>query len=533
MNLPNVGDRISYSGHLGTVKFNGQVDNTTGTWLGVEWDEPDRGKHDGVKDGKRYFSCRVPTAGSFIRLSANVLRGVSFLTALQSKYIEAFHGTSSQERVTLGSSNGVIEVEAVNLDKIRGKFARLERLREVSLENELVAGADPPGLVMKTCPNIRGLNLSTSLLSDWLIVANIAIELPALRSLSLNRNRLRIPPQPGRMPSAFLNVTNLELNGTLTTWQEMQYITSFMPKLLVVELGYNNISRMTDNEGPASPAVHIETLNLDSNNINDWQDLGRALSHYHHLERLILTSNKIEFIPNPDEHSYRWDSLKHLSLASNALRQWKDIDALALWCPFLISFSLNGNPVTQHDDGAHHARVFTIARMPTLKTLDSTTITPKERTDCELFYLSWISQHFRFDGDPKSVAYKTALIREHPRWEELCNKHGRPATDLQPSSLHDNLNSKLIELQVLPVSSSSPTTDSTAEMVIMRVLPTMTLKMFRIKVRKQLKCPKDKNVSLWLKMNDGSWNELGAEKDQQSADWLGLENGSQLTCCIH
>jgi tubulin-specific chaperone E len=58
MNLPLVGDRISYSNHLGTVKFVGSVENTSGTWLGVEWDDPKRGKHDGVKDGKRYFSCR-------------------------------------------------------------------------------------------------------------------------------------------------------------------------------------------------------------------------------------------------------------------------------------------------------------------------------------------------------------------------------------------------------------------------------------------------------------------------------------------
>lgn len=56
--LPLVGGRISYFGHLGTVKFIGEVENTTGIWLGIEWDNPDRGKHDGVKDGKRYFSCR-------------------------------------------------------------------------------------------------------------------------------------------------------------------------------------------------------------------------------------------------------------------------------------------------------------------------------------------------------------------------------------------------------------------------------------------------------------------------------------------
>jgi len=54
---PIVGARICLNSHLGTVRFIGQVDNTTGTWIGVEWDDPTRGRHDGCKDGKRYFSC--------------------------------------------------------------------------------------------------------------------------------------------------------------------------------------------------------------------------------------------------------------------------------------------------------------------------------------------------------------------------------------------------------------------------------------------------------------------------------------------
>jgi hypothetical protein len=52
----------------------------------------------------------------------------------------------------LGSSKGAIEVEAVGLDKIRGKFAKLQTLREVSLDGENVAASDPPGEIRKTCP---------------------------------------------------------------------------------------------------------------------------------------------------------------------------------------------------------------------------------------------------------------------------------------------------------------------------------------------------------------------------------------------
>jgi hypothetical protein len=55
-----VGERRSYDGALCTVRYIGEVAGTTGSWLGVEWDDPSRGKHDGQHKGVRYFSCRSP-----------------------------------------------------------------------------------------------------------------------------------------------------------------------------------------------------------------------------------------------------------------------------------------------------------------------------------------------------------------------------------------------------------------------------------------------------------------------------------------
>lgn len=55
---PTIGARISLSSHVGTIRFIGPVEGYSGQWLGVEWDEPSRGKHDGTKDGVRYFSCK-------------------------------------------------------------------------------------------------------------------------------------------------------------------------------------------------------------------------------------------------------------------------------------------------------------------------------------------------------------------------------------------------------------------------------------------------------------------------------------------
>lgn len=56
---PALGRRIRVNGYVGTIKYIGEVEGTTGTWLGIEWDDPARGKHDGIKNGKEYFVCRL------------------------------------------------------------------------------------------------------------------------------------------------------------------------------------------------------------------------------------------------------------------------------------------------------------------------------------------------------------------------------------------------------------------------------------------------------------------------------------------
>lgn len=52
-----IGKRLSYDGRLCTVRYHGEVQGTKGEWLGVEWDDPTRGKHAGEHQGVKYFEC--------------------------------------------------------------------------------------------------------------------------------------------------------------------------------------------------------------------------------------------------------------------------------------------------------------------------------------------------------------------------------------------------------------------------------------------------------------------------------------------
>ena len=65
------GKRLSYDGNPCTVRYLGSVQSTKGEWLGVEWDDAGRGKHDGSHDGIKYFECKFlmstasPATGMF------------------------------------------------------------------------------------------------------------------------------------------------------------------------------------------------------------------------------------------------------------------------------------------------------------------------------------------------------------------------------------------------------------------------------------------------------------------------------------
>ncbi|KAL0577801.1 hypothetical protein V5O48_004168 [Marasmius crinis-equi] len=325
------------------------------------------------------------------------------------------------------------------------------------------------------------------------------------------------------MSNAFLNLLELELNGTLTTWQQFRAIIPFMPKLRAVEMGYNHLS---DLSGSSSPQSSIESLNFDNNNLSDWGRLWDDLRSLSHLERIVLASNHITRIPSPEKHQVN-PVLKHISLLSNLLDSWKDIDALSLWFPGLLTLSITGNPLVETSEDARYSRQFIIARVPTLAALDAAAVSTRERTDSEIFYLSHISQQPNFD------AGSTALLREHPRWDVLCQRYGVPDRVSKHPEHSEKLSSKLFGIHLRRVRAPTPEQRlvESAEAMPLRVLPTMTLKVFRLKVRKTMKVQPQEEMTLWVLMPDGKWIELGIERDGQDLEWLGLEEGSQLACC--
>jgi hypothetical protein len=81
-----IGQRISVEGSVATVRYVGKLDSDVdNVWVGVEWDDVSRGKHDGSYQGRRYFTCLNGGSGSFLKLH-KLDYGVDFVTAVHDRY---------------------------------------------------------------------------------------------------------------------------------------------------------------------------------------------------------------------------------------------------------------------------------------------------------------------------------------------------------------------------------------------------------------------------------------------------------------
>lgn len=203
-------------------------------------------------------------------------------------------------------------MEAVNLDKVRSKLSNLSALREVSLDGVMVAVSDPPGTTSQTCPSeslqsssrapshllppdIRGLDLSKSLIYSWNTIADIARELQHLQRLSLkwvvslvspcfvndspSQNRFQPIHESHNLNGCFNCLTELRLNSTLMTWRNILAVIEFMPKLQDLEIGHNNFTDADlDNGGCYPQRVSLQSVKLNSNRFSSWTSVCSTLS---------------------------------------------------------------------------------------------------------------------------------------------------------------------------------------------------------------------------------------------------------------
>ncbi|KAI5466189.1 hypothetical protein BGZ63DRAFT_375567 [Mariannaea sp. PMI_226] len=447
------GQRISYDGALCTVRYIGEVAGTTGSWLGVEWDDPARGKHDGCHKGVRYFSCtsKSPIVASFVRPSRPADPSRHFLDAVNVKYASEYtlaDGRRAAEEIFFFGKRA----EEVGFEKIRTKQANIGELKVVVVDDLRILSAlaqdEEEGIITKTCPKITHLDLSRNLFDRLGPVTDICRELPSLDSLRLSGNRLQGILEDDS-EGAFNGVKELFLEETLMTWEDMGHLAAKCPSLTSLNATSNQLFSLPCISYGGLLSSTLTTLTLEFNFFSTMADLG-AIAPLTALRSLHLKGNNITAIsPEGVEAPVFPQSLEYLDVSYNNIQTWSFIDNLPKHFPGLRSLRISHNPVYDAADmetntsSSEESHMFTIARLGALKSLNFSHITPDDRIDAEMFYLSRIGK--QLSAAPETEA--PHIIALHPRYAELCETYGEPIVVRRPKMNPAFIDARLITVE--------------------------------------------------------------------------------------
>ncbi|KAH9794663.1 Tubulin-folding cofactor E [Citrus sinensis] len=446
---------------IGTVKYVGEVQGYSGTWLGVDWDYGN-GKHDGSINGVRYFQAKSQKSGSFVRVH-NLSPGISLPEALRVRY----RGESSKEEE---ASNKHVSIELVGKDKIQDKFSKFEELTSAALP---YLGVSSPGANIGTIvTNLKELDLTGNLLSDWKVgvpaficvigngsfafvksyghsqgsvhrcriylslqdIGAFGEQLPALAVLNLSNNLMS--KEVTGLPQ-LKSIRILVLNCTGVNWMQVEILKHSLPALEELHLMGNSISEITPVSSPIMQGFdNLQLLNLEDNCIAEWSEILK-LCQIRSLEQLYLNKNNLNriYYPNNDtihelvsaheshEESYLpFQNLCCLLLGNNMIEDLASIDSLDSF-PKLMDIRLSENPVSDPGRGGI-PRFAIIARLGKIKILNGSEVSHRERKESEIRYVRLVMS--KLHDNPEEIK------RLHPRFGELKEFHGiedeRPST---------------------------------------------------------------------------------------------------------
>ncbi|TVY93885.1 Tubulin-specific chaperone E [Lachnellula willkommii] len=428
----HVGQRISFESALCTVRYIGPVEGTEKEWLGVEWDDPTRGKHDGEHKGKRYFTCssKARTAGSFVRPTRQADPEQSFVEAVHQKYAAEITNQQAPEALDKQIVISGKVAEEVGFDKIRLQLSQLHELKIIIVDGLRINCAEKDGrAIREVCPKIVELDLSRNLFEIWEEVVHICRELDDLRSLRLKHSGNRFESGLKSSDSnhkTFRGITELEMDDMLLPWRDLAETTEQFLTLTALAASSNHLIEL---DYPLK-ASNLKSLTLEYNDFTSLSDVS-ILSDLASLETLRLKGNNISIIaPNGPAGSPIFGSkLQYVDLSYNSISSWDFVDDLPAVFPGLTALRLSHNPIYESrvkDTGsssiAEEGYMLTLARLGNLKTLNFSNITTADRTNAEMYYLSQIGKEMA--EVPESDEH--TIVAKHKRYHELCKKYDAP-----------------------------------------------------------------------------------------------------------
>ncbi|XP_031640761.1 tubulin-specific chaperone E [Contarinia nasturtii] len=415
-----VGARIRVGDNdLATIKYIGKVDGHAGLYIGVEWDNPERGKHNGTVDGVKYFETSYPTSGSMIR-PGKIAEFENVRTAIECRYMfeaildnELLKATQRQLKASL--------FEFVSDNRVQDKESHRKELTTVSLPNSNINSAGD----LLPFANLLVLDLSASLIPTWNVLADIVKQLPKLEHLDLTRNRLRLPTEEEiiELEKYFRHLKNINLRRcNLRQWSNVMHIARLWPDIEQLSIAENSISFL---QQPDTTQIfrNLKFLDLKGNPLNYFNEVVK-LGNIKTLQTLYCIATHIETIQLPDcawdEYLEIFPNLEELNLNDNHLINqamiFNELDKL----PSLSNLSITIS------DNIGYEETFTcaIGQIGKLTILNKKLINAGERRGAE--YDIWKRYSVEWVRSKENNELRANLLKRCRVYPKLIEKYGQP-----------------------------------------------------------------------------------------------------------
>ncbi|KAF2986090.1 hypothetical protein EK904_013725 [Melospiza melodia maxima] len=196
-----LGRRVACGTDYGTVRYVGSVSPTAGIWLGVEWDDPERGKHDGSYEGTQYFTCsqEFDTLWQDKLVLAQKMKKempIEVVTRQDRNGLRNGYGDGETQRHPKGGSFIRPNKANFGVDFLTAvKDRQLNKLVDISVRECAVSHAGQEEEISRTCarcktkmfPSLKRLAINDNKISQWSSI-NELDKLPSLRALQCNNN---------------------------------------------------------------------------------------------------------------------------------------------------------------------------------------------------------------------------------------------------------------------------------------------------------------------------------------------------------
>lgn len=421
-----VNARVKIQGFYGTIKYVGFVENHPGLWVGIEWDDVSRGKHDGIVNGVRYFKTSHPYSGSMVRIE-KINQFQTLEEAIFDRYYEKNENVVDEflMKETQQFMHAPL-LEVVGMDKLRKKQSHLGDLVEISVSGTNVNFAGNLGQFK----NVTNLDLSSTLIWKWKTVADITRQLTSLKYISLANNQLELPSKEDveELRDTFWNLKGINLrNCGIDDWSQVVQIARLWPNIESLSLQDNRLRTIEKLSNQKEIFLKLESLDLLGNELENFDDVCH-LGHLKTLKELLMSGNKFKKVRLPEcsfaEKLDIFVALEAINLRDNPIEDdfecFNEIDKLAS----LKNLSYSTKNSSEYDDMAYKA----IALIGGLKYLNKRKIESSDRRNTE--YDLWKQHAQKWIDIQDDEIGKVKFMNKCRAYPGLVRKYGLPDIEI-------------------------------------------------------------------------------------------------------